>query len=445
MADKKTNEDNKKKKDVGIKNDTTSLSIINTMDLNQLIEEDLGISDKPKEKKNILLYILFLLVLGLSLVSFFFVLFDKTSSVSNIISSLLLTIFSILFVTLGLSYNKQSKIITISSILLLIYFGVSFIHIQPSNSNVKTMVDLHGKSLTEAIKWAKENKVKLIEDYEYSDIVDEYNIISQSIPVGKKIKKNLTISISEGANPLKEVMIPNMVSWNSEKVIEFVKNNYLSNVNVEYVESDREVDTVISQSVTGSMRRDEQLDLVFSYGEELGFDEVKLIDFTNKSKFEVKLFMKKNQLNYEEASDFSKDVKRGLAFRQSVEAGTMVPINGDSIVVTFSNGPEIKIPDFTKFTLEELTEWAIKNRVKLSISDKYDDSIEENKIVSSDYNEGDVVGQGSLIKVVVSRGALKMPKFNSLDEFYDWVNTYQIPYEEKHEFSDTVKAGEVIS
>ena len=445
MADKKNNEDQKKKKEVGLKNDTTSLSIINTMDLNQLIEEDLGISDKPKEKKPILLYILFIFVLGISLVSFFFVLFDKTSTVTNIISSLLLTIFSILFITLGISYNKQSKIITISSILLLIYFGVSFINIKPTTSNVLTMVDLHGKSLTKAIKWAKDNKVKLIEEYEYSDMVDEYNIISQSIPVGEKIKKELTVSVSEGANPLKEVMIPNMVSWDSEKVIEFVKNNYLSNVGVEYIESDKAYDTVISQSVTGSMRRDERLDLVFSLGEEVSFDEVKLIDFTNMSKFEVQLYMKKNQLNYEEANDFSKDVKRGLAFKQSVEAGTMVPIHGDNIVVTFSSGPEVKIPDFTKYTLEELTEWAIKNRIKLSISDKYDDTIEENKIISSNYNVGDIVEQGSLLKVLVSRGSLKMPKFNSLDEFYDWANTYEIPYEEEHQFSDTVKAGEVIS
>ena len=38
-----------------------------------------------------------------------------------------------------------------------------------------------------------------------------------------------------------------------------------------------------------------------------------------------------------------------------------------------------------------------------------------------------------------------MPKFDSLDEFYEWANKYNIKYTEEHEFSDSVKAGEVIS
>jgi beta-lactam-binding protein with PASTA domain len=38
-----------------------------------------------------------------------------------------------------------------------------------------------------------------------------------------------------------------------------------------------------------------------------------------------------------------------------------------------------------------------------------------------------------------------MPKFKSVDAFYSWANKYGINYEEIHEFSSTVPAGEVIS
>ena len=95
--------------------------------------------------------------------------------------------------------------------------------------------------------------------------------------------------------------------------------------------------------------------------------------------------------------------------------------------------------------MEDITEWAIKNKVKLNFTDKYSDTIKENKVISSDHNTGDIIEQGTVIKVIISRGALKMPKFKSLNDFYTWANKYDIKYEEKHEFSDTIPAGEVIS
>ena len=95
-------------------------------------------------------------------------------------------------------------------------------------------------------------------------------------------------------------------------------------------------------------------------------------------------------------------------------------------------------------SLEEITEWAIKNKVKLNFSDQYDEAVKENDVIGFNYEKGAIVEQGTVIKVILSRGALKMPKFNSLTDFYNWANKYGINYEEKHEFSDTVKAGEII-
>ena len=38
-----------------------------------------------------------------------------------------------------------------------------------------------------------------------------------------------------------------------------------------------------------------------------------------------------------------------------------------------------------------------------------------------------------------------MPGFKSVDEFYEWADKYEIKYEVKREFSDSVKVGDVIS
>lgn len=102
----------------------------------------------------------------------------------------------------------------------------------------------------------------------------------------------MTVAVSEGPNPGKEIAVPNMVTWESDRVLEFIKENHLSNVHVDFIESAKKVDTVIEQSKSGNMRRDEELKLIFSYGEELTFSEVKLRDFTNMSKFEGNVLFK---------------------------------------------------------------------------------------------------------------------------------------------------------
>ena len=96
-------------------------------------------------------------------------------------------------------------------------------------------------------------------------------------------------------------------------------------------------------------------------------------------------------------------------------------------------------------TIVEVTEWAIKNRLKINFTEAYDDSVKVNGIIDANYQKGDIIEQGSVVKVTLSLGTLKMPKFKSLNDFYTWANSHQIRYEEKHEFSDKVKAGEVIS
>lgn len=432
-----------------VSNDTTSVSVIDTQELKELINEDLGIEDKKKDAKKHHVFVNTILIV-LMLVSFIFFglgLFDKSSSIQSIINSLLLTVFTILFVVISITYNRRKKgMIFFSSLLLLGYFllGINS-HFQLIKTPINTVPNFQGKSLTSVIKWAEKNKINIHQEYEYSDMIPEYRIISQDIS-NKSLKdiKELTISISEGANPKKEIIVPNMITWDSKRVLNFIKKNYLSNVVVDFVESDQAKDTVIEQNTNGSFRRDDELKLTFSYGEELGFDEVTLIDFTNNSKFEVEFFMKQHKLNYELEDDFSSKIKKGFAMKQSVQAGDKVKVDDEKIKITISKGPKIKVPDLSKMSIAEVTEWAINNKLKLNFEEEYDDSIKENRIVKADYNKGDIIEQGTVVKVTLSRGILKMPKFKSLNDFYQWANKYNIDYEEKHEFSDKVKAGEVI-
>ena len=411
------------------------------------MENFLEESNKPKKNMfvNFLLIILFFAALGF----FMILLADRNTSIFDLVTNLLLILFSIFFVAISLTYNRNKKgMIGFSALLLIGYFALSINNeINVFKTPIATVPDFSGKSLTEVMKWASKNNITINQEYEYSDMVSEYKIISQNVKKDSNMNdlKEITVSVSEGANPSKEIIVPNMVTWDDERVLKFVKDNYLSNVSVEFVESDKAQNTVIEQSASGNLHRDDPLKLTFSYGEELGFNEVTLIDFTNKSKFEVEFYMKQHQLNYEFDEDFDKSIKRGYVKTQKIKAGEVVPINDLVINVTISKGPKIKVPELVKYSMTEITEWAIKNKLKLTFSDKYDSSVKENSIISVSKGKDEIVEQGSVIEVVISRGALKMPKFKSLTDFYTWANKYGIDYEEVHEFSSNVPAGEVIS
>ena len=431
-------------------NDTTSISVISTRELNHLIEEDLVEREKIiKPKKHLFTHFVLIITMIVSLISFGITLFNKDSSVLSILTHLLITIFTILFVVVSITYKRNHKsMILVSSLLLIVYFFLQLnSELSLIQSPISTTPNFSGKSIMDVIQWADKNKIKITQEYEYSDMIPEYSVISQSIPVGTTLSdiESLVVSVSEGPNPSKEIMVPSMIGWDTERVISFIHDNYLSHVEVEFEQSDKEKDTVISQSASGSLKRDDELKLSFSYGEELGYEEVSLIDFTNKSEFEVTFYMKQHQLNYSFDYDYDKAIKKGFAKGQSIQPGEMVPVHDKTVGVTISKGPEIKVPDFTKFSMTDVAEWAIQNKVKINFDDQYDDTIKENHILKANFKEGDIIEQGTIVKITLSRGSLKMSKFSQLSDFYDWANRYSIHYEEKHEFNDTIPQGEVIS
>ena len=403
---------------------------------------------KVKKEKTGLMNTSLIILLLSSLIYFIMRLFfgSGDEAIMSLISSFILLIFTTLFVCIGFSVGKRKKILfVISSILLVVYFAFT-VYSECFVNGGNNVLNFVGMSLGDVIDWSEENKIELIHDYEYSDMIDEYHIISQDVLAGTSIKDihTITIAISEGPNPAKEVTVPSMLGWKSEDVLKFIKENHLTNVSVEFIESEDAEDTVIEQSKVGNVRRNEEMKLVFSAGEEIDYEEVKLIDFTGKSEFEVIFYLKQHHIRYEIKRDFSKKVKKGNAISQSIKAGTLVKINDEKIIVTISKGPEIKVIDLKGATVSEVTEWVVKNKLRVEFSDAYDDSIKENCVVGFNYDVGDTVEEGTVIKIILSKGKLVMPEFENISQFREWASTYEIEYEEKHEFSDKVDAGNII-
>ena len=365
--------------------------------------------------------------------------------VMNLIGSMILLLFSMAFILLGFNSGKRKKkYVILGSFLLILFFVFSLGSSYFSINN--QVIDFSNMKLNEAIKWFEKNDIELVQTYEYSDMIDEYHVIAQDVKAGSLIKntKSITLSISEGPNPNKMVAIPSMVGWTSEQVLDFILKNKLTNVNVSFIASEGMADTVIKQSKVGNLARNEKLEIEFSLGEGSSLEEIKLINFKKKSEFESIFYLKKNQVNYEIKYAFSSSIKKGYVIKQSIAAGKTVNIKNDKVVITVSKGPEIKITELRGMSMSDITDWVIGNKLKLEFTDQYDDTTKENHVISANYSNGDVVEEGTVIKIVVSKGKLVMPKFNNLNEFRDWVNKYNINSEEKHEFSDSVAIGNII-
>ena len=353
-------------------------------------QNDMPTRDKStysKPKISIPLTILICTAILCAIAYFIAVVINNQSSVTQIISCALLSVFTVIYLLVCLTSTHKSELpIYISTLLLLLFFLLTMnthgsSDVVVSNDKVQ---NFSGKSLTEVVKWGNKNNIKITQDYEYSDIVPEYEVISQSVKVGTSVKDidEIVVSISEGPNPYKEIIVPSMLTWDSERVVNFVLSNYLSNVQVQFVESDQVKDTVIEQSKSGNLRRNEELKLTFSYGDEGNSNEVQLIDFTEMSQFEIEFYMKQHRLNYDFVYDFSDVIKKGYGVKQSVTAGTTVTVQGDKIQITISKGPKIEIPDLSGKSVEELTDWAIENHLKLEFIDQYDDSVKKGKVIA---------------------------------------------------------------
>lgn len=406
---------------------------------------------KDKKKKNTIINILVILTI-ISCLGYFGGTILNGVNLKDIVLALLLLLFTVFFVSVSVtnpSKKKGSNILAL--IVLIIYqaFGCLVMFNIIKMPTIKVMENLVDKSLSSAVKWTTDNKIDLEQIYEYSDVVSEYHVIYQNVKPGTKLKnvKKLILTISEGPNPSKEIIIPSMIGWESETVLKYIEDNHLTNIKVEFVKSTSKANTLIEQSKSGNVRRNEEIKFVFSYGEERDFSEIKLSNLTNKSKYEAMFYLAKNGIKYEFVYDFSDSIKKDNVISQNVEAGTMISLTGENVVtvkVTISKGPKIIVPDLKAMSVEDVTSWIIKNKLKVEFKDAYDENIAENKIISASHNKGDAVSEGMVITITISNGKLRMPSFKSLSEFREWATKYNINYDEQHEFSDSVAIGDVI-
>lgn len=378
---------------------------------------------------------------------FVYSLFYKGTTLTLIVNSaLIFFIGSLSVANIFIKKDLEKNIINISTMILTIFL-VLFNVLNLGSTlivNKNIVLDFNNKSIEDALKWSTSKDIKVEQIYEYSDSIPEYNIISQNFVYGTSLDEVdvLVFIVSLGPNYDKEVIIPSYVGSNIDETITSLKDMYLNNIEVEYVQDDEAAkDVIISQSVKGQIRRNTKV--IFTVSLKDTPESINMIDLKNKTLFDSTLWLKRNNIKYTLNYEFSDTIKRGNVINQSKNTGDSINVLNDTITLTISKGKKIIVPDLINMTMSDITSWIINNKLKISYSDKYDTTLELGKVISSNYKQGDEIEENTTIELVISKGTLKMRTFTSLNEFRIWAQQYGILTEEVFEFNSIAK-GNII-
>lgn len=380
------------------------------------------------------------------------IIFGKNSItyLTNVIYAFLLTVFIFIYVLVGInaSKTKGKSFIVLGSLFLMLFSLLNILN----NHNIinipkqKYIDDFTTKYMTEAKKWASDNNIRLKEVYEYSDTFEEYTVIYQSVKPGTLVKdiEELSITISEGPDYSKEVVFPSMVGKNIDYVLEFIENNYFTNVTINFVENEETRDIVISQDKSGALSRNEAITITVSIGLLEEIEDVQLIDLKGMSLFKASTWLKRFAIKYDIEYVYDDNVQKGNVIETDTEVGTMVGKNS-TVKLKVSRGSKIEVPKLVGKPEKEVTEWIINNKLKVNYKDAYSSEYEKGIVSYSSLNEGDIVESGTLIEITISKGALRLEEFNSVNDLEEWANQYNVKLNVKREFSDSVENGKIIS
>lgn len=376
---------------------------------------------------------------------------NQINNIFLIINAFVITLFT-LFLTITI-IAKNIKFKNLFGLFTTIIISCFTIFNFLVNNNIlelptqELLQNFQNQTISEALKWAKEHNVEVEQIYEYSDNIAEYHIITQDIYPNTLLKnvKKITFTVSYGPNYDKIISLPNMVGWNIDDAYKTINENFLNNVIIDYEINDEvEKDVIIEQNTSGQIRRSDEIKLTVSLGKEDELESVEMINLENKSLLEATLWLKRHGIKYELIYIFSDDVPKKYVVNQETEVGKIVDPKNDKVTLIISKGKKIIVPDLTKMSVDQATEWIISNNLKVKFDSKYNSSIEVGKIIEADYKENDEIEEGTIITIITSKGPLKMPKFNNIAELRAWANTNNIEYREEYEFNNNISKGEII-
>lgn len=417
-------------------------------------EKNEFIDEVNKQNKIFQIFTYFCLALSLvSTITYMLYAILTSSSIVNqiisIISVIILAIFSVLYVIMGMfAKSKKVKIFLIIGSLLLSFYSI-FQIITIVTTPKDLVLDFTGKDIKEVVSWASERDILVEQEFKNSDTVLQYKIISQDVKAGTPTKKldKIKVIVSDGIDTSVSTEVTSMIGWDLDDVITFIDENHLTNVTINFEFSNTiKKDKIISQDIISEIKRDEPITLISSLGKESELKNVTMDNLVGLDTFHALVYCGRNYLKCTTQYAYNEDKEEGTILKQSIKKWEVInPKDKTELVLTIARKNDITVPDFTKMSATEINTWAINNRLKIEFSEEYDDAIKTGKVISSNYVKGNIVHVDDTIKIVLSKGQLRMIKFTTVDEFTAWAEEKGVVYSIDYQYSDSVETGKLIS
>lgn len=411
---------------------------------------------KKKSKLNIFTNFILLITIILGIIYLGYNIYISNQlidQVYTILNSGFITAIIILF-SLSVMFNKEKtkKAFSILTAFIFIEF-LGFNGLVSMNyitlPKQATVSDFTNKSINNVIKWATDNKIDVIQTQEYSDSIKANNVISQNIEANTLVKdiNEIEVITSSGPNPETIVNLPDMVGWTVDEVVKEIENEKLTNVKVEFEFSELTRDTVINQSKSGAMRRNDEITIIFSLGLEEDLKPVKLINLINKTEFKATLWLKRNGIKYEINREFSDNIKKGKIISTTPKEGVTIKQSETILKLVISKGKKIVVPDLMNMSMDDIVKWATDNNINIIYNSDFDSTVKKGKIKAISVKKDSIIEEDSSITITTSKGALKMINYTNTDieKIRTFALTYKINLNETTQFSTEVESGKIIS
>lgn len=371
---------------------------------------------------------------------------DIMQNIYQILGCLFILSLLISFTIMSIKKKNATGMVNVGSILIIGYCIINILlltNIINLTSN-EYVPNFYNQSVLEVNEWKEANNIKVIQKYEYSDTVKKYYVISQDItpPTLTKDIKEITITISLGPDLSKEVIVPNFIGLSFDEVLKYIEENHLSNVKIEFQKSEKPSDTVISQSKSGTLKRNDEIIIIFAK-DTLELSETKIIDFTGKTKLYAVSWLEKYGFKVEINEDYSDKIDDGYVINQSVKNETKNP-ETDIITLTISKGKKLLAPDILSMSTDEINKWATENSIKISYKEEYSDEVKLGEVINSSVKQGELIDKNKEIMISISKGKLEMIKLTTINEFANWAENNGVSYDINYENSNTVKKDDII-
>lgn len=278
------------------------------------------------------------------------------------------------------------------------------------NKKVETP-NFEGKTLEEAKALAKKKGLTLEVVKEATSTKYEKGIVSKQMTgKGTSVKKGTKIQVwvSTGLEG-EEITIPDVSGMSEEEAKEtlIAKGFKKANISVEQKQSDS-VDTGLVISTTPEADAKAAEDTKITIYVSTGAGKVTVPNLVGKSQEEAESALSEAGLNGSASEEYS-DTEAGKVISQEIDSGEKVDKGATvSYVVSKGKKPEEKVTMPPVVGVYQSRAESLLRAAGLSVgkvTSEYSDTDAEGVVISASFNEGDKLNPGTVVNLVVSKGA----------------------------------------